>query len=191
MVADISLSLASEPDPLAEAIPLRCVNRKPFDSSPLPPTVIDLLNFETKKTSGVQAYWVQDSSRRKILASVVMESDRLLLENPHLHSQLFAALRWTKDEIEDAGRPSCLNSELGRISSKAFRALKSWPAVSFLNHFGLSRIAARRSHQLIIKSSRIGLIAVPALSPEAFLNAGRVLKGSGSAPPRKEFLCNP
>jgi nitroreductase len=177
IIAEVRFAAGGIPDPLANSIPARCVNRRAYARRPLAPELADALEVEAQKISEVKLHWIQDPGQRKILGSLVMEADRLLLENPHLHAQLFSCLRWTADEVEitrDGLPVSTL--ELGKLGTKGFRALSSWPRVSLLNRFGLSRIAARHSLELIKRSSQLGLLTVPALAPTAFVKAGRAFE---------------
>ena len=197
VVAEINLPPETMVDPLVDFIQARCVNRRPYEARPLAAELVEALGSETKRFSGVKLHWIHEPGQRKILGNLVMQADRLLLENEHLHRQLFSCLRWTAEEVERTrdGLPVS-TLELGKLGTKGFRALGSWRLVSFLNRLGLSRIAARHSYDLIRRSSHLGLITVPSLSPAGFVNAGRgferlwlaVTSGAASLQPMTGFV---
>jgi nitroreductase len=176
-VAEILFLKGGEPDPLAKAIPARCVNRKPYTLDRLPPETIATLESGVKRFPAVAVQWITGSRALKMLGKSVIQADRLLFENPHLHQQLFSCLRWTREEVERSrdGLPVA-TLELGRLGTQGFRSLRSWRLVSILNRLGFSRMAARHSGKLIRKSSAVGLISVSKISSQAFLEAGRAFE---------------
>jgi nitroreductase len=176
-VAEILFMEHCEPDPLATAIPERCVNRKPYTRHRLSSEIIAKLDNDAQKFPAVALQWIQDSRGLKMLGKSVIRADRLLFENPHLHKQLFSCLRWTSEEVERTrdGLPVA-TLELGKLGTHAFRSLRSWRLVSILNRLGFSRMVARHSGKLIRTSSAAALISVSKISADDFLEAGRVFE---------------
>src|ERR1043166_277526 len=176
-VAQVKFSNSGEYDPLARVIPARCVNRKPYVNHPLAPDLISKLNEEARRFPRVEVRWIEEPIERKVLSKLVMQADRLLFENPHLHKQLFSCLRWTSEEVENTrdGLPVA-TLELGKLGAQAFHFLQSWRLVARLNRLGFSSLAAGRSGQLIRKSAAIGLVTVKEISTQAFVDGGRAFE---------------
>ena len=175
VVASVSFERGGQPDPLAAFLEKRCTNRKPYENSPIPETLTSL--DITKQYPTATLLWVRDKTKLNELGKIVSRADRLIFENARIHSHLFSTLRWTQDEIEQTrdGLPIA-SLELGRLGSIAFRALKSWSVVRFLNRFGFSRATAKHSTLLMQRCSAAGLITAPDTSPLSFLEAGRAFQ---------------
>jgi hypothetical protein len=65
---------------------------------------------------------------------------------------------------------------LNPLQATAFKLLRNWDLVSFLNFFGLSRIIPFQSYKLCLGSSAMGLIQMPGTTPEDFVLGGRLLQ---------------
>ena len=176
LVARVSFESGALIDPLVEFLGKRCTNRRPYSNKSLDPSILRSLDV-TNKSSTAGLFWVQDRTKLKELGKITARADRLIFENPRIHSHLFSTLRWSRAEIEQTcdGLPIA-SLELGRLGSIAFRGLKNWPVVRFLNQFGFSKAAANRSVLLMRRSSAAGLITVPDTSPLSFVEAGRAFQ---------------
>jgi len=176
LIARVSFEAGARPDPLAAYLGKRCTNRRLFEKRSVDPARLAALNI-SQQFPKIGLYWVQDQAKLKTLGQLIARADRLIFENQRIHSHLFSTLRWTREEVESTRDGLPIQSlELGGVGSRAFRALKKWPAVQFLNRFGFSRAAAAHSIQLMQRCSAAGLIAAPNLSPSSFLATGRAFQ---------------
>ena len=176
-VAQIRFEPGSERDVLVDAIERRCTNRKFYSKQPLPSGLLEALTSEVNRFKEIDIQWIQDETKRRRLSSIVVHGDRPLFENPLIHSHFFSCIRWTEADVQRTRDGLPIETlELGKIGSKAFRLLQSASFVRFLNPFGLSRMAGKRSGSLIRRSSAIGLISVVNISPGNFLAAGRAFQ---------------
>ena len=165
-----------QPDALAAVLDRRCTNRRPYEKTAISPATFASLDV-TKRFSAINLSWVQDPIRLQSLGKIIARADRLIFENPRIHNHLFSTLRWSQAEVERTRDGLPIDSlELGKLGSLAFRGLKSWPLVRFLNRFGFSKIAAGRSIELMRRCSAAGLITAPDTSPTSFLEAGRAFQ---------------
>src|SRR5258705_5198831 len=173
LVARVSFEPGALIDPLVEFLGKRCTNRRPYSNKSLDPSILRSLDITNESSSAVLC-WVQDRTKLKALGKITARADRLIFENPRIHSHLFSTLRWSWAEIEQTcdGLPIA-SLELGRLGSIAFRGLKNWPVVRFLNQFGFSKAAANRSVLMIGRSSAAGSFTVPETSQLSFVEPGR------------------
>ena len=177
IIARVSFESGASTDPLVTFVEKRCTNRKPYATGPIDPKILKRLTSASEQFRNVELLWIQEKARLKQLAKMVTCADRLIFENPHIHSHLFSTLRWSKDEIERTRDGLPIESlELGHAGSLAFRGLKNWSVVAFLNRFGFSKIVAHHSSLLMQRCSASGLISTPDTSPLSFLEAGRAFQ---------------
>jgi hypothetical protein len=176
VVGRVSFEPGGQPDALAAVLDRRCTNRRPYEKKAISPATLASLDV-TKRFSVINLSWVQDPIRLQSLGKIIARADRLIFENPRIHNHLFSTLRWSQAEVERTRDGLPIDSlELGKLGSFAFRGLKSWPLVRFLNHFGFSKIAAGKSIELMRRCSAAGLITAPDTSPRSFLEAGRAFQ---------------
>jgi hypothetical protein len=177
LIARVTFARGAEVDPLVDSIEKRCTNRRPYETRALDGSIIQRLILEPERFPGIGLVWLSDQSSLNKIGTIVSHADRLLFENPLIHGHLFSTLRWNQAEIERTrdGLPIA-SLELGSVGSLAFRTLKNWSIVKFLNRLGFSRAAANHSAVLMRRCSATGLITAPNTSPESFLNVGRILE---------------
>jgi hypothetical protein len=176
MVGRVSFEPGGQPDALAAVLDRRCTNRRAYEKAAISPATLASLDV-TKRFSAINLFWEQDPIRLQSLGKIIARADRLIFENPRIHNHLFSTLRWSQAEVERTRDGLPIDSlELGKLGSLAFRGLKSWPLVRFLNHFGFSKIAAGKSIELMRRCSAAGLITAPDTSPRSFLEAGRAFQ---------------
>jgi hypothetical protein len=176
VVGRVSFEPGGQPDVLAAVLGRRCTNRRSYEKAAISPATLASLDV-TKRFSAINLTWVEDPIRLRSLGKIIARADRLIFENQRIHNHLFSTLRWSQAEVERTRDGLPIDSlELGKLGSFAFRGLKSWPLVRFLNHFGFSKIAAGKSIELMRRCSAAGLITAPDTSPRSFLEAGRAFQ---------------
>jgi nitroreductase len=175
LIARISFEPGARPDPLAAFLYQRCTNRRPYEKKSIRPEMFAALDY-TKQFPTIGLSWVEDRAKLLALGKLVALADRFIFENERIHSHLFSTLRWTPEQVARTRDGMPIESlELGRLGSIAFRGLKNWPVVKFLNHFGFSRAAANHS-AILMQRGAAGLIAAPDTSRSSFLQAGRAFQ---------------
>lgn len=177
LIARVCFDFGTEVHPLAEFIDRRCTNRKPYKKDVISESTLKSLEPDKERLSDIGLLWMHDPQELKKLGNVVACADRLLLENPLIHSQLFSTIRWNKTQVEATRDGLPIETlELGRLGSKAFRLLKDWSVVNLLNKVGLSRFASRQSIVLMHRCSAAGLIVAPNTSPMSFIRVGQAFQ---------------
>ncbi len=177
LIARISFDSEAERDPLVDFIERRCTNRRLYATTPLDPQASKNMQSVFENFTNVELSWVHEKTSLGELGRLIARADRLLFENKHIHDHFFSTLRWNQAEVESTRDGLPIDTlELGQAGSLAFRCLKRWSVVKFLNRFGFSRTAANHSVALMRRCSAAGLLTVPESSPSAFLQAGRVFQ---------------
>jgi Nitroreductase family. len=177
LIAKMRFEAGADKDALADFLDKRCTNRKPYASRPISPDVLKRISELQEHFPTIGIAWTIDKFKLKQLGQLVSDADRLIFENERIHAHLFSTIRWTQAELENTRDGLPIQSlELGRAGSLAFRGLKRWSVVNFLNRFGFSRIAAKKSVMLMRRCSAAALITAPDTSHLSFMLAGRAFQ---------------
>lgn len=167
-----------EDDPLLPFITKRVTNRNPYKKrKPIDKEVIAaLMSIPTGKNIE-ELYLEKTREKMRLLAKAVAIHDRMLFENENLHHFVFEHIRWSEKESSRTkdGMP-IKTMGLNSLQIPAFKLLRNWGLVSFLNIFGLSRMLPFQSYKLCLGSSAMGLIQMPGATPEDFVLGGRILQ---------------
>ncbi len=177
-VASIRLERSEKvSDPLFSFIEKRRVNRRFYERRGLEAGVRDVLISESMCEDGIRLSVVEERASLKDIASMVGAGDQLLFGNKLLLSGLVPWIRWSRQEALLRRDGMSLDSlEINFLQKRLFRAIKSWPLISFLNIFGFSRIAALQSVKLIKSSSGVFLVASNGRAPLDYVKGGRVMQ---------------
>ena len=165
-----------ESDPLIGAIPARCTNRRPYQMSPLKERAVEALTREGRRNPQARFRLIANRDEMKTVAHAASLNDRLLFEMRRLHDDLYSTVRWTEAEAEATRDGLFVKTlELGPMGP-GFTAMRSWRVTSLLNAVGSSRFAPQHSYRTFLKSSAFGFLQMQGLSPEAYVEGGRVLE---------------
>lgn len=164
-------------DPLFPFIEKRCVNRRLYEKKAFAPGVREALISESTSEEGITLRVVEDRASLTEVASMVAAGDNLLFNSRPLLSGLLPWIRWSKKEALSSRDGMGLDTlEINFLQKRLFRAIRSWPLISFLNVFGFSRIAALQSVKLIKRSSGVFLITSGGRAPLDYVKGGRVME---------------
>jgi nitroreductase len=164
-------------DPLAEAIPARCVNRRPYGHDPLPAGVLKELQTLAASSPGTRLSWVDTEPAKGQIAALAAQNDRILFENRDLHDGVYRWIRWTSAEAESQrdGMPA-ETLELAAFERPGMRLLGSWRCARLAAALGITRILPLRARKIYRKSGAIVLLSVRGDQPEDFVRGGEVLE---------------
>ncbi|HXH81550.1 MAG TPA: hypothetical protein VNN07_01330 [Candidatus Tectomicrobia bacterium] len=178
VVARVRLEYADiVPEPLAAAIEARCVNRRPYASTPIPPPVRSGLDAAAKACGDVRLHLVEDTAGKRRAARAAAANDPLLFAHRALHDGLYRWLRWTDAEVSRQRDGMPIGTlELSAIERPGFRLLGSWPVARALATARLTRGLRVRAAAVYRRSAAIGLISTDRVAPEPFVSAGRLLQ---------------
>ena len=155
----------------------RATNRKPYKSIPLTAKQRNTLLNTSSVFANAGVKLVEELDRKAFIAEAIALTDRLVFENPYLHSFLFEHIRWTEEEALKTRDGLYIKTlELSAPQAIGFRLLKNWSILQALNKFGLSKIAAKQAEKLCLSASAIGIIIVDGNTDKDFLTGGRLVQ---------------
>lgn len=158
---------------LKEFIQTRCTNRKPYKNEALPETFYQAIN-SLSPTYGIYLHLIKNQEKIQKIAEALSLNEKLILENFEIHKQIFRSIRWTqKEEIQTKSGLFIRTLELNPGQEFAFKLFKKWKILKFLNHFKIANLVAKDSQKLYQASACFGLLTVPDLKAETFLNCGK------------------
>jgi nitroreductase len=164
-------------DQLAEAIPARCVNRRPYRQEPLPAGVREELQALAASYTGTRLSWVDTEPAKGRIAALAAQNDRILFENRALHDGVYSWIRWTRAEAERRrdGMPA-ETLELGPLERPGMRLLGSWRWARLAAALRISRVLPARARRIYQRSGAIALLSVRGDQPADFVHGGEVLE---------------
>jgi nitroreductase len=164
-------------DRLAETIPARCVNRRPYRREPLPAGVREELQALAAASSGARLSWVDTEPAKGRVAALAAQNDRILFENRALHDGVYGWIRWTRAEAERRrdGMPADA-LELSRLERPGMRLLASWRWAQLAAALRISRVLPARARKIYQRSAAIALLSVRGDQPADFVRGGEVLE---------------
>ena len=164
-------------DPLAEAIPARCVNRRPYRRDPLPELFREEVQSLVAASSGAWLSWADTELAKRQIAALAAQNDRIMFENRALHDGVYAWIRWTRAEAERRrdGMPA-ETLELSPFERPGFRRLGSWRWARVAAALGISRVLPVRARKIYERSGAIALLSVRGEQPADFVRGGEVLE---------------
>jgi hypothetical protein len=178
LVAAIALDKSEAADePLYPFISRRGTNRKPYDSTPLTAEEKSGLFDAAGAVPGGKLKLTDNPEKKRLLAGALGINDRLVFENPDLHTFLFDHIRWTEKEAAETGDGLDIRTlELAVPQALGFRLLKNWNLLRQLNKLGISKFIAKQAEGLCLSSSAIGAVIMDENTDEAFINGGRLMQ---------------
>ena len=164
-------------DPLAEAIPARCVNRRPYQQEPIPADVREKLQALAASASGTRLSWIETDPAKRRIAALAAQNDRILFENRALHDGVYGWIRWTRADAQRRrdGMPA-ETLELSRFERPGMRLLGSWRWARLAAALRISRVFPVRARKIYQRSGAIALLSVRGDQPEDFVRGGQVLE---------------
>ena len=164
-------------DRLAESIPARCVNRRPYRREPLPAGVREELQALAMASSGARLSWVDTEPAKGRIAALAAQNDRILFENRALHDGVYGWIRWTRAEAERRrdGMPADA-LELSPLERPGMRLLGSWRWAQLAAALRISRVLPARARKIYQRSAAIALLSVHGDQPADFVRGGEVLE---------------
>src|SRR5436190_6695336 len=165
------------PDQLAQAIPARCVNRRPYRQEPIPAGVREELQALAAYSSGARLSWVDTEPAKGRIAALAAQNDRILFENRALHDGVYGWIRWTRAEAQRRrdGMPA-ETLELSPLERPGMRLLGSWRWARLAAALRISRVLPARARKIYQRSEAIALLSVRGDQPADFVRGGEVLE---------------
>ncbi|NHN36756.1 thiamine biosynthesis protein ThiF [Pseudomaricurvus alcaniphilus] len=176
-VIDVELVPSDQgPSPLLPYIPVRCTNRRPFQSTPL--TSIQKRELEQCLGSDYKVIWIE-GEHRKQMAKLLFDSAEIRLtteEGYRVHSQI---IEWDKQFSETKIPDQAVGFDAFTLKLMRW-SMQSWQRVQFLNKYLAGTLAPRIQLDLLPGrkcSAHFILLAKNELTDiDDFLAGGRLLQ---------------
>ena len=165
-------------EPLAEWIPKRTTNRKPYDKKSLDTDQLnELKNISTEEG---EVIFITDPSKVSLLAHACSTNERVMFANKSIHNFFFRHINWTKDEENKKRIGFYIKTlEAPPPAQILFKVLKRWWVMRVFNVFGLSTLIAGGNAQTYASSSAMGIVLANKNTPEDMIAAGRIMQSIG------------
>ena len=160
-------------DPLAENINTRATNRKPYDGKTLSDAEIRMLQT-VGEAHGCALRIFTAREEIATLARIGSLNERIMLNNPTLHSFFFSHVNWTRAEDDEKKVGFFIDTlELPAPARVGFRVMRSWPRARFLNPLlGFNKLVAKQNAALYGTASAMGIVISKEESPLEAVQAG-------------------
>lgn len=133
------------PDPLAQSIETRSVQRRPMNTRPLTPDEQSAMDRSVGPDHAIA--WLDGAQRRRI-ARLLYDSAKLRLTMPEAYLVHRDAIDWAKQFSNDRVPEAAVG--LDPATARLMRwVMKSWPRVQFFNRFLAGTVAPRVQLDLI------------------------------------------
>jgi len=127
-----------QPDPLFPFLRTRCVNRRPFEKTPLTFIEKDSMSREInppdKHFPAHQVLWLESDSQKKAMAGIAQSSGRLRLTIPEGYAVHHEVIEWNAQTSEDRIPDQALGLP-NAILPLMHWIMGSWDRVHFFNRF--------------------------------------------------------
>jgi hypothetical protein len=176
-----TLSFAEDPaisrDPLVNAIPQRCTNRKAYHTRALTDQEIRMLQSAAENTHDTTILFEQSDEAKKCLATAVSTAERIMLQYKTLHNYFFAMVRWsTQSEAVHKSGLFVKTMELLPPQLLIFRLYSFWPIAKIFNKLGLPTFIAKENAKAYQQASSFLAFISSDQGPEHYILLGRTLQ---------------
>ncbi|MGB8697906.1 MAG: hypothetical protein WCD18_00685 [Thermosynechococcaceae cyanobacterium] len=160
---------------LYEAIEQRVTNRQPFDGTIIAPEALDTLQVAAQTHGGICQLWsLQDRASKKVAAQILGKADRIRMQHPALHQQLFGELRWTREAAESS--QDGIHIQTLEFTPPALLGL------ALLSRYAIARLFPRKAVEALplpalLSCSHFCCLSLnQPITPAALFTAGQVLQ---------------
>jgi nitroreductase len=168
---------AITPDPLADSIRVRCVQRRPLSTRPLSATEKTVL--AAALPAGYQLLWLEGRQRRWDMARLLFRNAHLRLTMPEAHQVHRDVIEWNARYSNTAIPDQALGVDA--VTAKVMRwVMHSWGRVEFFNTWLGGTLAPRLQMDLLPAMACAAHLVLLAERPPAgtddYLAAGRAIQ---------------
>ena len=205
MIARVYFSSGkSGPFPLYQEIFRRSTNRRPYETTPVPPDVRAGLTAPFDGTHSIRLAWIDNSEEIRHVASLTAAADRIRFDfsEPAIHEDFFGRLRYSEPEAQttrDGLWIDCLEAK--PPDRLALQLLGKWPVARFARYLGVARVFAKQTMLLFGRTPLVACLigrntmrdpnAASAPTDELFLHGGRLCQHMWLLATRCGLACQP
>ena len=163
---------------LAPGISIRLTNRKKGNKQEIQPEVIETLKSAAILHSTAKIHIIEDDSKIDSIAEIVAGVERVRFLYPQGHYDFYTKeARWTEDSVNETMDGLDIRSlELSEADRVGLLVASNPEVIKLLNRWGGGSAFEKLSRNAIKSSSAIGLITMPAYSPENFIKGGEAVQ---------------
>ncbi|MEK7705407.1 MAG: Rv1355c family protein [Myxococcota bacterium] len=179
VVCDVHLrrgAAAATPDPLAAQLAQRVTNRRAGERRPLEVSEQRLLT-EAAAARGARLQLVTDPGALAQIGDILGRGDRLRMLHETMHREMFAEVRWTREDVERTRDGLDVASlELTPTDLAGMRLVSAWSVMRVVGNIGAGRGLEKPSRKSIAGASAVGLLTCPGTGAASYLAGGRGLE---------------
>ena len=165
---------SARPSLLAEAIPLRTVDRRPYRPSVLPTEYVNELSDVHSRSHGIRLRFVRTAEKMDQIARLTGGFESFLFEHRASHDYLYRWLRFSNRTARRTGDGLPVSTlGIGLSNALNLRVLSVWALSRLFSWVGLTGLAGRRARQVYRQSAGFGVFTVPKGDGADFVEAGR------------------
>lgn len=162
---------------LADVVPLRHTNRKPYKINSVTKREINNIEADAQKIQGPSIVFKNTPESNSYFLHALSVNDEIMFSNRQVHSALFNIINWSEEE--DAKRVRGLyvkTIELNNEQIIAFRQLQNWNMMNTLSRLGIPRLIAATNRKLYAATAFYGAITIPKVEEKEFITVGRMVE---------------
>lgn len=165
-------------DPLVDALPRRCTNRRLFGGPQLDPIALAALQACAADNHGTRLIWLDDPDMRRQALHLIRSAESERFRSRALHQELFSSIRFDVSGVQTCSEGIPFGAtEIEPPARPFFRLLRHWPVMRVANWFGGATMIGWRAGYLPARlSPHLAVIACPpGPSQEKAILAGAAL----------------
>lgn len=176
-------------DHLARYIPSRVTNRKLLNASTIPAAIINALQ-ELVAQHGLCQLWMRsDIQSKQQAARILGAADAIRIHHPQLHEQMFAELRWNKQQAQHTRDGIEIGAlELSKTSSFLLSGLRSYALAKHIPRQALISLPK----PALLACSHIACLSIQKpINPQTIFESGRVFQRLWLFATREQLALHP
>ncbi len=164
-------------DVLAAHLESRRTDRRQGDRSALPAAQWEALQVAARSVPGVDLVLVTARHEIEVLADLIGHGDRLRMLDPSLRTEMFAELRWSREEAQASGDGLEVQSlALSTTDRAGLELCRHNEALGLLAQWDLGSGLARMGQRWAESASALGLLLVTPPDRMGYFQGGRALQ---------------
>lgn len=161
-------------DDLVNFLNTRYTNRRKGDNTPLSESTLDSFQASTSNLKDVELALITNHDILQKIAAITGKAEKLRMFIPQGHYELFEKeIRWSQESAETTRDGLDIRTlDLEAKDAVGFRVAKDARAMKLVSSWNKGSALENMTKNLVSTASAVGLITVPAFTPENCLLAG-------------------
>ncbi|WP_437276122.1 Rv1355c family protein [Sorangium sp. So ce375] len=164
-------------DPLADAIGLRCTNRRTSQRAELADEHRAALAAAVRSIPGADLQLLESPAALEEIAALLGVGDRIRLLAQRTHADLMKEIRWTEAEAEARRDGIFVGSfEFSPVDLAGFRICRDWRTMELVQRWGGGGALEKSARKAIAGAMAVGLITLPRAGLADYFQGGRAVE---------------